>query len=56
MFSKRTADDLRWKTREGWTDAEEAELWEAIDMDAWTGEFDANEAVRREVVGNEVHW
>ncbi|KAF2476717.1 acyl-CoA N-acyltransferase [Lindgomyces ingoldianus] len=39
-----------------WSDEEIAEMWEGVNLEAWEAQFEKDDGLRRDVLGDEGHW
>jgi GNAT superfamily N-acetyltransferase len=54
---RRTAMELYgWQAKMNWTDAEVDEMWEHVSDEAWNGTCEKDDAIRRDLLGDEPHW
>ncbi|KAF2849690.1 acyl-CoA N-acyltransferase [Plenodomus tracheiphilus IPT5] len=45
-----------WQDKMNWSDAEVDEMWEHVSDEAWNGTSEKDDALRKELMGNEPHW
>jgi GNAT superfamily N-acetyltransferase len=45
-----------WREKLGWSDKQIDELFKHVDADAWSGRHQRDDAVRKEMLGDESHW
>lgn len=45
-----------WQEKYGWTDEDLKEMWASTDLQVWEDGFQADDAFRKDVMGDEPHW
>jgi GNAT superfamily N-acetyltransferase len=54
---RRSAIDFYdFRAKMPWSDADIAEMWAHVDDDAWNGGAEADDEMRRRIMGDEPHW
>jgi GNAT superfamily N-acetyltransferase len=56
IIRRSAVDFYDFKSIMGWSDADVAEMWTGVDVEAWDKQFGDCDGVRKEVMGEEPHW
>lgn len=56
IFRRSALEFYGWKDKMGWSDEEIDEMWEHVSDEKWNGELGQDDGVRKEVLGDELHW
>ncbi|KAF1842306.1 uncharacterized protein K460DRAFT_266970, partial [Cucurbitaria berberidis CBS 394.84] len=55
-FARSAVDFYGWREKMGWSDEDLDEIWSGVSEEQWNGKIAKDDALRREVVGDEPHW